>query len=1111
VVVRSAVALGGNSTQTNLPKVIGGFELVAKLGQGGMGAVFQARQVSMDRLVALKVLPPALARNRNYIERFQREARASVLIAHPNLVQGVDAGQDADSGLWYFAMEFVPGETLRTVMRRDGKFAEQRALTIARDVAAGLAAAHHAGMVHRDIKPDNVMITPDGSAKILDLGLAKHEDDDSELTQTGASIGTPLYMAPEQARGDLDQLDATTDLYALGATLFHLIAGRPPFEGPTSAVILSQHLTAPAPALDQVAPGTSAATAALIARLLAKDQAKRPASGDVVVAAIEDILAGRTPALVRASGERRGRAATRSERHPAKARPPLLMVGAVLAGLAVIVGLGFALVGPTAPPPALASVTDVEPLVAATATVAAVPVPVPTAATADRHAELERALAHARAWVESNPDGYGEAIVRLRKVNDHAKGTPAEAEFAERVALAVAAVEARRATAAAIAWTDIEARVRAAAAAQRFDQALILADAVPPALAPALTARQAALVTAVRAQAQGVVDTVLAAAAAAAQVGDAATLAAAGERLATIAWAAGVMAAQPTLTKLRSDLDQAEATRRDASAAAWATLSGTLVADLIAGSAKAVVDRVATARRDRGADRVALDRVDAVLAAAEVRAKALPEAINRQRGKPVDLLTTQRRGSVQGVVEEVTAKGVRLTLDLGNGNRAGLTVPLDEIHPKDAERLIATVWTAQSADDRVLAALAALRADASTANAAIDAIGAHPLVDALRAHQRVLAVGPAEANAEKAWAALVEAGKRPCRTPEQGRALAVLIDAFARAHASTKVASAHAAEIGALGVRAASAQSTVPPGSTYLADLVETSAEVFGGKLLRGVGGDGKPVVVAGVAVPKSLWAHPVASGAQSRIAFQLPAGAQALAGRCAVLFACGSPQTFVILGDGRELWRSQPVALPEVVQAYQVPVVGVRALELRVECPGSHSAAWAVWCDPAIVASVSVVTAVSAPVVPPPFVPAPDQQLVLWNQHNGAYNDRGTLAVDINFLRGETVVGSLVDRELPWRASTDQSATFPVPRERFDRIRVAIKRWQGMGGGLAEVQLFRQGTNVLVGARARASGVYRQALAAECVTDGITTAATQAGIWLLPDQVAGWIDVDLP
>jgi serine/threonine-protein kinase len=236
--------------RTRIPEVIGGFRITAKLGQGGMGAVFKAIQISMDRPVALKLLPPGLARNENFIERFRREARVSVQIAHPNLVQGIDVGQDQASGLWYFAMEFVSGEPLRAVLRRDGRLDERRALTIARDLAAGLAAAHRAGVIHRDVKPDNVMITPEGTAKILDLGLAKSEQDDSSLTQTGASLGTPLYMAPEQARGELQSIDAATDLYALGATLFHLIAGRPPFEGPTSAVILAQHLTKPAPKLE---------------------------------------------------------------------------------------------------------------------------------------------------------------------------------------------------------------------------------------------------------------------------------------------------------------------------------------------------------------------------------------------------------------------------------------------------------------------------------------------------------------------------------------------------------------------------------------------------------------------------------------------------------------------------------------------------------------------------------------------------------------------------------------------------------------------------------------------------------------------------------------------
>jgi len=369
-------ALSGGVGPTRLPKVIGGFELISKLGQGAMGAVFEARQVSMDRVVALKLLAPALAKDRDFIERFQREARASALIAHHNLVQGIDVGQDAATGLWYFAMEHVPGEPLSALLRRLGRLDERQALTIARDVANGLAAAHRAGLVHRDIKPDNVMLTPGRGAKILDLGLAKLQQDDTSQTQSGTALGTPLYMAPEQARGDLRSVNASTDLYALGATLFHLIAGRPPFEGQTSAVVLAQHLTKPAPKLDQVAPETSHATSALVARMLAKDQDQRPTSAGEVVKRIDDILAGRVsdPGRTGRSAHATQSARPRGEGRPSplpSSRLPLLLV---TAGAVVVVVLAQVMGGGprSLKPPTASSVTALStPLPSVPAQVAA--------------------------------------------------------------------------------------------------------------------------------------------------------------------------------------------------------------------------------------------------------------------------------------------------------------------------------------------------------------------------------------------------------------------------------------------------------------------------------------------------------------------------------------------------------------------------------------------------------------------------------------------------------------------------------------------------------------------------------------------------------------------
>lgn len=263
------------SSSLPLPKRIGDFEILGKIGQGGMGAVFKARQQSLDRIVALKVLPPGIAKDKTFIERFVREARASARLSHPNVVIGIDVGQDAATGLWYFAMELVEGPTVKQLLRQKGRLPEDQALKIAREIAGALECARQNGIIHRDVKPDNILLDATGTAKLADLGLARRSNDDAHLTQSGTAMGTPHYMAPEQVRGEIDQLDTRADLYALGATLFHLVTGRTPFQGETSAVIMAKHLSEPPPVASRVCPDVSSGCARLIEKLMQKDKSQR--------------------------------------------------------------------------------------------------------------------------------------------------------------------------------------------------------------------------------------------------------------------------------------------------------------------------------------------------------------------------------------------------------------------------------------------------------------------------------------------------------------------------------------------------------------------------------------------------------------------------------------------------------------------------------------------------------------------------------------------------------------------------------------------------------------------------------------------------------------------
>ncbi|MBM4035674.1 MAG: DUF1080 domain-containing protein, partial [Planctomycetes bacterium] len=253
------------------PKRLGGFELLGKLGKGGMGTVLKARQVSMDRLVALKVLPKKLAENEAFVQRFLREARSAAKLRHPNIVQAYDVGQA--EGYYYFAMEFVDGETLSDIVRRDGPLEPNRALDVMKQVASALAAAHKEGIVHRDIKPSNIMLDKEGQVRVTDFGLAKRTEGDVEVTADGAVVGTPAYVAPEMAKGG--EAEPRSDLYSLGATLFCALAGRPPFEGRNFSEVLVKQATEQAPPLASLAPRVDRRLCHIVDRLLRKNPEAR--------------------------------------------------------------------------------------------------------------------------------------------------------------------------------------------------------------------------------------------------------------------------------------------------------------------------------------------------------------------------------------------------------------------------------------------------------------------------------------------------------------------------------------------------------------------------------------------------------------------------------------------------------------------------------------------------------------------------------------------------------------------------------------------------------------------------------------------------------------------
>ena len=228
------------------------YALERELGRGGMATVYLAHDLKHDRSVALKVLHPELASVLGP-ERFQREIRLAARLQHPHILTVLDSG-DAAGQLW-FTMPFVEGESLRDRLSRERQLAVEDALRIAREAAQGLQYAHEHGVIHRDVKPENILLTKDGSTLVADFGIARASGGarDARLTETGMAIGTPAYMSPEQASGD-QTLDPRTDVYSLGGVLYEMLAGEPPFTGPTVQAIIAKRLTQPVPSVRQTRP-----------------------------------------------------------------------------------------------------------------------------------------------------------------------------------------------------------------------------------------------------------------------------------------------------------------------------------------------------------------------------------------------------------------------------------------------------------------------------------------------------------------------------------------------------------------------------------------------------------------------------------------------------------------------------------------------------------------------------------------------------------------------------------------------------------------------------------------------------------------------------------------
>jgi len=347
-----------------------------------MGAVYKARQASLDRFVAIKVLPRRLAADASFVERFGREARSAAAIRHPNIIEVFSIGQD--KGHQYIAMEFIEGETLADILKRDGRLSPDRALEVMKQVASALARAHASGILHRDIKPSNILIDTAGWVKVADFGLAKHQGVDASVTDTGHTLGTPLYMPPEVAEGR--PADPRRDLYSLGATFYQAIAGKPPFDGATPGELIVKHVTAQASLLQSLAPHCPAPLCRIIHRLLRKNPSERYQTAEQLLEALDRVEARLTvdQAAATATGPARRPTARPAARRHVGAGPrarPLLLAGAAASALVLVVVLILVLGGPgrvAQPPSAVAPPSTPTPTTQP---------PTPSSA-ADRNAEI---------------------------------------------------------------------------------------------------------------------------------------------------------------------------------------------------------------------------------------------------------------------------------------------------------------------------------------------------------------------------------------------------------------------------------------------------------------------------------------------------------------------------------------------------------------------------------------------------------------------------------------------------------------------------------------------------------------------------------------------------
>ncbi len=276
---------------------IPGYKILGKLGMGAMAIVYKAKQLSLNRMVAIKVLPKRFSENPEYVERFYKEGQAAAKLNHTNIVQAYDVGEAG--GYYYFVMEYVEGKTLYDDLSAGKVYSEKEALEIIIQVAHALSHAHARGLIHRDVKPKNIMTNSAGKVKLADMGLARETADiEAAESEAGKAYGTPYYIAPEQIRGEID-IDGRADIYGLGATFYHMVTGRVPFMADDPSNVMRKHLKDPLIPPDHINTSLTAGISEVIEIMMAKKKRNRYKDIDELLVDLEAIRNGEPPVRAR--------------------------------------------------------------------------------------------------------------------------------------------------------------------------------------------------------------------------------------------------------------------------------------------------------------------------------------------------------------------------------------------------------------------------------------------------------------------------------------------------------------------------------------------------------------------------------------------------------------------------------------------------------------------------------------------------------------------------------------------------------------------------------------------------------------------------------------------